>query len=182
MLQIQDPLQYPEPPPPPPLPPFCCPSFSPTSSWSSSCLSSATQPAAADRFKVISPWTSMASHWFQPWLSSRSSLAASHKNVTHLVDLLHQCRAHHSTGDPNTWPSSRPGLAAHGRDSSLPLVDHLRNIGSPTYHASLRTMVSSTQFASTFFFCSLLLECDLLAKKIPGRTLYSQHIIIRNWT
>ena len=43
-------------PPPPPLPPFCCPSFSPTSSWSSSCLSSATGPAAADRSKVISPW------------------------------------------------------------------------------------------------------------------------------
>ena len=45
--------------------------------------------------------------------------------------LLHQCRAHHSTDDPNTWPSSRPSLAAHGRDYGLPLVDHLRNIGSP---------------------------------------------------
>ena len=33
-----------------------------------------------------------------------------------------------------------------------------------------------------FFFCSVLLECDLLAKKVPGRVPYSQHIIIRNWT
>ena len=33
-----------------------------------------------------------------------------------------------------------------------------------------------------FFFCSLLLRCDLLAKKVPGRAPYSQHIIIRNWT
>ena len=27
-----------------------------------------------------------------------------------------------------------------------------------------------------------LLRCDLLAKKVPGRAPYSQHIIIRNWT
>ena len=33
-----------------------------------------------------------------------------------------------------------------------------------------------------FFFCSLLLRCDLRAKKVPGRAPYSQHIIIRNWT
>ena len=33
-----------------------------------------------------------------------------------------------------------------------------------------------------FFFCSLLLQCDLLAKKVPGRAPYSQHIMIRNWT
>ena len=32
------------------------------------------------------------------------------------------------------------------------------------------------------FFCSLLLRCDLLAKKVPGRAPYSQHIMIRNWT
>ena len=32
------------------------------------------------------------------------------------------------------------------------------------------------------FFCSTLLRCDLLAKKVPGRAPYSQHIIIRNWT
>ena len=35
---------------------------------------------------------------------------------------------------------------------------------------------------SAFFFCSTLLRCDLLAKKVPGRAPYSQHIIIRNWT
>ena len=35
------------------------------------------------------------------------------------------------TGDPHTWPFSRPSLAAHGRESGLPLVNHLRNIGSP---------------------------------------------------
>ena len=35
------------------------------------------------------------------------------------------------TGDPNTWPFSRPSLAAHGRESGLPLVNYLRNIGSP---------------------------------------------------
>ena len=33
-----------------------------------------------------------------------------------------------------------------------------------------------------FFFCSTLLRCDLLAKKVPGRAPYSQHIMIRNWT
>ena len=33
-----------------------------------------------------------------------------------------------------------------------------------------------------FFFCSLLLRCDLLSKKVPGRAPYSQLIIIRNWT
>ena len=33
-----------------------------------------------------------------------------------------------------------------------------------------------------FFCCSLLLRCDLLAKKVPGRAPYSQHIMIRNWT
>ena len=33
-----------------------------------------------------------------------------------------------------------------------------------------------------FFFCSMLLRCDLLAKKVPGRAPYSQHIMIRNWT
>ena len=33
-----------------------------------------------------------------------------------------------------------------------------------------------------FFFCSLLLRSDLLAKKVPGRAPYSQHIMIRNWT
>ena len=33
-----------------------------------------------------------------------------------------------------------------------------------------------------FFFCSLLLRCDLLAKKVPGRAPYSQHIMIRIWT
>ena len=32
------------------------------------------------------------------------------------------------------------------------------------------------------FFCSLLLRCDLLAKKVPGRAPYSQRIMIRNWT
>ena len=32
------------------------------------------------------------------------------------------------------------------------------------------------------FFCSLLLECDLLAKKVPGRAPFSQHNIFRNWT
>ena len=35
------------------------------------------------------------------------------------------------TGDPHTWPFSRPSLAAHGRESGLPLVNHLRNFGSP---------------------------------------------------
>ena len=35
---------------------------------------------------------------------------------------------------------------------------------------------------SRFFFCSSLLRCDLLAKKVPGRAPYSQHIIIRDWT
>ena len=35
------------------------------------------------------------------------------------------------TGDPNTCPFSRPSLVAHGRESGLPLVNHLRNIGSP---------------------------------------------------
>ena len=35
---------------------------------------------------------------------------------------------------------------------------------------------------TALFFCSLLLECDLLAKKVPGRAPYSQHIMIRNWT
>ena len=75
----------------------------------------------------------MAPYRSQPWLPSRPGLAASYENVAQLVDLLllHQCRAHHSTDDPNTWPSSRPSLAAHGRDYGLPLVDHLRNIGSP---------------------------------------------------
>ena len=33
-----------------------------------------------------------------------------------------------------------------------------------------------------FFVCSLLLRCDLLAKKVPGRAPYSQHIMIRIWT
>ena len=32
------------------------------------------------------------------------------------------------------------------------------------------------------FFCSSLLRCDLLAKKVPGRAPFSQHVIIRNWT
>ena len=32
------------------------------------------------------------------------------------------------------------------------------------------------------FFCSTLLRCDLHKKKVPGRTPYSQHIMIRNWT
>ena len=32
------------------------------------------------------------------------------------------------------------------------------------------------------FFCSMLLRCDLLAKKVPGRAPYSQHIMIRIWT
>ena len=36
--------------------------------------------------------------------------------------------------------------------------------------------------AAQLFFCSTLLRCDLLAKKVPGRAPYSQHIIIRNWT
>ena len=72
----------------------------------------------------------MAPHRSQPWLPSRPGLAASYENVAQLVDLLllHQCRAHHSTDDPNTWPSSRPSLAAHGRDYGLPLVR------SPTQH------------------------------------------------
>ena len=35
---------------------------------------------------------------------------------------------------------------------------------------------------SVFFFCSVLLRCDLLSKKVPGRAPYSQLIIIRNWT
>ena len=39
-----------------------------------------------------------------------------------------------------------------------------------------------TMRSKRFFFCSLLLECDLLAKKVPGRAPYSQHIMIRNWT
>ena len=33
-----------------------------------------------------------------------------------------------------------------------------------------------------FFFCSTLLRCDLLAKKVLGRAPFSQHVIIRNWT
>ena len=75
--------------------------------------------------------------WSLLWLPSRSGLAATYENVAQLVDLLHHCRAHHSTDDPNTWPSSRPGLAAHGRDYGLPSVDHQRNIGSPFYHVGL---------------------------------------------
>ena len=34
----------------------------------------------------------------------------------------------------------------------------------------------------TLFFSSTLLRCDLHKKKIPGRTSYSQHIMIRNET
>ena len=41
---------------------------------------------------------------------------------------------------------------------------------------------SGPHSSTGFFFCSTLLRCDLLAKKVPGRAPYSQHIIIRNWT
>ena len=76
---------------------------------------------------MISPWVVFDGSTSVPAMAPFSSC------VAQLVDLLllHQCRAHHSTDDPNTWPSSRPSLAAHGRDYGLPLLDHLRNMGSP---------------------------------------------------
>ena len=107
----------------------------------------------AGRRRQIQRLSSMAPQWSQPWLPSRPCLAASYENVAQLVDLLllHQCRAHHSTDDPNTWPSTRPSLAARGRGSGPLLVDHMRNIGSPIYHASSRTMVSSSPRFMTLY-------------------------------
>ena len=52
------------------------------------------------------------------------------------------------------------------------------NLNTPDFLAA--GPVSKLQ--GSFFFCSTLLRCDLLAKKVPGRAPYSQHIIIRNWT
>ena len=112
----------------------------------------------------------MAPHRSQPWLPSRPGLAASYENVAQLVDLLllHQCRAHHSTDDPNTWPSSRPSLAAHGRDYGLPLVDHLRNIGSPPKlqrqlenHGLLLATICDPSFYVLFFFLRSLFTFSL---------------------
>ena len=47
---------------------------------------------------------------------------------------------------------------------------------------SLPTSFNSHHFSRCLFFCSTLLRCDLLAKKVPGRAPYSQHIIFRKWT
>ena len=54
------------------------------------------------------------------------------------------------------------------------LLDIIREVESEIepFHAML----------DASFFGSLLLECDLLAKKVPGGTSYSQRNIIRNWT
>ena len=53
----------------------------------------------------------------------------------------------------------------------------------PTWASFLgRRLMQLPHGVRAFFFGSTLLRCDLLAKKVPGRTPYSQHIIIRNWT
>ena len=46
----------------------------------------------------------------------------------------------------------------------------------------LNVRLGSKRCILQYFFCSTLLRCDLLAKKVPGRAPYSQHIMIRNWT
>ena len=61
------------------------------------------------------------------------------------------------------------------------------NMGECDPGAPLTVQASSDRnpdhtHADFVFFCSTLLRCDLLAKKVPGRAPYSQHIIIRNWT
>ena len=45
-----------------------------------------------------------------------------------------------------------------------------------------RDWLLSKELSDGVFFCSVLLECDLLAKKVPGRAPFSQHNIFRNWT
>ena len=82
------------------------------------------------------------------------------------------------------------GLALEGRVQLL--EDGSFDHAAPRMHldefnpAPARKMFDRLKLFSrptlSFFFCSTLLRCDLLAKKVPGRAPYSQHIIIRNWT
>ena len=62
----------------------------------------------------------------------------------------------------------RPRLTACGRP-----------VGLPTALTLCQQQLRSLSF---HFFCSTLLRCDLHKKKVAGRTPYSQHIMIRNWT
>ena len=75
-----------------------------------------------------------------------------------------------------------PNLNCLEELSKLPVVQsHRQSLAKD--RQTLPMMYCSVRIVSQcFFFCSTLLRCDLLAKKVPGRAPYSQHIIIRNWT
>ena len=78
----------------------------------------------------------------------------------------------------------RAGLVADTRES-LSLLHLFTMIGLGQILVFAFVCLLSTHdnlLSGTIFFCSLLLECDLLAKKVPGRAPFSQHNIFRNWT
>ena len=74
------------------------------------------------------------------------------------------------------WYAGVYGLPTVWPEVSMMGADHLRKVAGYDFHDLRR------KHDVRFFFCSLLLRCDLLAKKVPGRAPYSQHIMIRIWT
>ena len=90
---------------------------------------------------------------------------------------------------PQKADQGHPNKTVKQEGSQAPDANQAQNNELPSPEevlVTLRVQVDSCRPADlsalTIFFCSLLLRCDLLAKKVPGRAPYSQHIMIRNWT
>ena len=82
-----------------------------------------------------------------------------------------------------SWRGLQRGLKGAWRRASRGLEGGFKPPSSPSKPPSRGLRKASSPFKPfEAFFGSTLLRCDLHKKKVPGRTPYSQHIMIRNWT
>ena len=99
-------------------------------------------------------------------------------------------KTNHDQHWPHCWKIMRWNRTVPALSSSLPVnsqnndrcFSEVPQPGNACWGYPVIFFAGRCLAACLFFFRSSLLRCDLLAKKVPGRAPFSQHIIIRNWT